>query len=69
MSYATNLDINRFCFIQSKARCKDMEKDYMMQIFLQKYLFLDKYVSFSEDLLDYFAAFSRIFFNSFTESW
>ena len=45
-----------------------MEKDYMMQIFLQKYLFLDKYVLFSEDLLDYFAAFSLIFFNSFTES-
>ena len=45
-----------------------MEKDYMMQIFLQKYLFLDKYVLFGEDLLDYFDAFSRIFFNSFTES-
>ena len=45
-----------------------MQKDYMMQIFLQKYLFLDKYVLFGEDLLDYFAAFCLSFFNSFTES-
>ena len=45
-----------------------MEKDYMMQIFLQKSLVLDKYVLFGEDLLDYFAAFCLIFFNSFTES-